>query len=325
MSNERRAFLKAGSVLAGTALLSNPLDALANFSKKVNTLAENQSLRVYQTNDLLGRFKSNYSNIGGLPAVKSLIRQQEFSGLVVDAGNFIAAGDTLLQHEQTIQAMNAIGYHAVTPGKQELMNGQAYLADLAALMNFPMLNCNYTFSDKKLASYVKPYQIVYFGKHKIGITGVGSETNTVGVSVRNPYQEASKIATYLKMEAKCDLVICLSNLGFDKKLNNQTLAAASKNIDFIAAGQGERILQGAMVLRNAEKKQVVLSHAPNQGIAVGVSRFSFNATGEFNDFHHKYMVTGLSQNENRLHGHTILRDLASNNKVKGATQTLFNG
>ena len=74
MSNERRAFLKVGSVLAGTALLSNPLDVLANVSKKVNTLAENQSLRVYQTNDLLGRLKTNYDNIGGLPAVKSLIR-----------------------------------------------------------------------------------------------------------------------------------------------------------------------------------------------------------------------------------------------------------
>jgi 5'-nucleotidase len=324
MSNERRAFLKVGSVLAGTALLSNPLDILANVSKKVNTLTENNSLRVYQTNDLLGKLTANYNNIGGLPAVKSLISQQEFSGLIIDAGNFIAASDSRLQHEQTIHLMNAIGHHVATPGKQELMNGQAYLADLAGLMNFTLLNCNYIFSDKKLASYVKPYEIINFGKHKVGITGVGADTNTTGISVRNPYQEANKIATYLKMEAKCDLVICLSNLGFNKELNNQTLASASKNIDFIAAGQGERILQGAMVLRNAEKQQVILSHAANQGIAIGVSKFSFNAAGGLNDFHHKYMVAGLSLNENRLHGHTILRDLASNNKSNGQIQSLFN-
>lgn len=324
MSKERRAFLKAGSLLAGTALFSNPLDLLANFSKKVTTLKENRILMICQTNDILGRTKCNYDNLGGLQAIKSLINQQELSGLIIDAGNFMAADETIQQHERTIQLMNAIGYHGVTPGKQELKNGQSYLADLAALMDFPLINCNYTFSDKKLASYIKTYEVINFGKYKIGITGVGSDTKTTGVSFRNPYQEANKTASFLKAEAKCDLVICLSNLGFDKQLNNLAFAAQSKDIDFIAGGQGERILSGAQILKNSEKNQVILSHSANHGIAIGISKFGFNSEGKFNDFHHKYMVAGLSLNENRLHGHSILRNLASNNKVGSNTQTLFN-
>ncbi|SDL79377.1 5'-nucleotidase [Pedobacter sp. ok626] len=326
MSNKRRAFLKAGSLLAGTALLGNPLDLLANFSKKVNTLAAQNTLMVYQTNDLLGRIIAKSDGLGGLLAVKRLISQQEISGITVDAGNFMAANETILQHEHTIGLMNAIGYHAVTIGIQELSNGQSYLANLTGLMNFPLLNCNYTFSDKKLASFVKPYHIFYCGKYKIGITGIGSNTKTAGVSFRNPYQEANKVAGFLKGQEKCDLVICLSNLGFDaKQLNNQALASQSKNIDFIAGGQHERILQGAMVLRNAEKKQVVLSHSANHGIAIGVSRFGFNSEGQHNDFHHKYMIAGLSLRENRLKAHSILSELATaNHKINSNAQTFMN-
>jgi 5'-nucleotidase len=310
MTQARRSFLKKSSIITSVALFSSHLDVLAGITKKINTF-NNERMMIFQTNDLNGRIESNNDGFGGIKNIVELIKTQETSGLNVDAGNFLASGASQHEQERTIYLMNKIGYHAVTLGANELTMGQESFAELLPQMDFPLVNCNYTFSNTKLSSSVKPYIIIKNKNLKIGITGVGTSLNVPSVEFKNPYQAANNMADYLKNKLNCDFVICLSHLGFETEgYSSKGLAEESEHIDFIAGGNDNKVLRGAMVLRNKNKCDVALSQAGQNGMILGKTTFGFDAFNRKNDFHHKYLIAGLSHREQFTDAHLVLGKLS---------------
>lgn len=314
MTQARRSFLKKSSILTSAALFSSHLDALACITKKFNSL-NSESMTIFHTNDLNGTIEGPKDGDGGIKKIAELIKTQQTSGLTVDAGNFLAFAASPNDQERTIYLMNKIGYHAATIGANELAMGQEYLAALASQMDFPLVNCNYTFSHIGLAASVKPYVILKNKNLKIGITGVGAALNIPGVDFKNPYQAANHTAHYLKNTLDCDFVICLSHLGFETDgYSSKGLAEASEHIDFIAAGRKNKVLRGAMVLRNKLKCDVALSQAGEHGMILGKTTFGFDTSNRKNDFHHKYLIAGLSHSQQSTDAHLVLAKLSAAQK-----------
>ena len=86
----------------------------------------------------------------------------------------------------------------------------------------------------------KPYQIFDKGGIKIGVFGIGveldglvSKTNYGDTIYQDPIESANRTACILK-ENGCDLIICLSHLGFyypeRERISDLILAKKSKNI-----------------------------------------------------------------------------------------------
>ena len=316
MSSPRRSFLKSSGILAGVTLLGKPLQALADVSKKINTIDAGRCVNIFQTNDMNSQIKSNQNGFGGLEKVHALMASEDVSGLVVDGGNFLDRQQNWERQERAIDLMNKIGYHAVTIGINELSLGQVGFSELIPQMNFSLVNCNYSFSNSVLSAAVKPYIVIKTKGLKVGVTGVGPQLDIEGVLFENPYAATNRTAEYLKEELGCDLVICLSQLGFDEdKFNSKELAEASAHIDFIASGSSNKILQGAMILKNRDKHDVVLSQAGENGMIIGKTRFGFDENKQRTDFHHKYLIAGLAHKDQFAQAHVVLRNLSAAQKT----------
>jgi len=310
MLSERRTFLRNTSLLAGATLLAKPFDSFASVSKKINTVAAGKTIRLYYTGGLNGRIEANHQHQGGLKAIAKLIGQQELSGLILDSGNFLSADSSKDADGKVIAAMNAIGYHAATLGPNELKGGQATLLSLIQQCEFPIVNCNYTFSEVMLNDKLRTYQIIRSGKLRVGITGVGPMTSVGGITYNDAITCARRVSKYLKETELCDLVICLSQLGAsDDQLNDRKLASSSSHIDFIVGGSEQKLNTGALILKNAKKHDVVFCYAGTEGALLGSTVFGYNEANVRNDFRHKYLVAGLAVNKSSLLANQRLHDL----------------
>lgn len=293
MKNPRRLFLNQISLMAGVAAFSKPLNSTAAITKRISTWhsAEN-AVTIYHTNDLHGNFEPVYNCMGGLNHIKPLLESQETGGLLLDAGDFLNEKHQIDEHKRVINSMNAMRYHAAAIGNHELANGQDYLARLAPLMQFKLVNCNYELN-AALSQWVSPYMITRSGRFKIGITGVGHQIN--GIGYRDAIKSANDVAAMLKEKEQCDMVICLSHLGYSQKgdqCDNKQLARQSVHIDMIVSGHNQKLLTGAMVARNKNKQEVIIGQTAWNGLLMGRTIFGFGNSKQKNSFRSKNLIPG---------------------------------
>jgi 5'-nucleotidase len=280
--------------MAGTAAFSKPMSSAAAISKHINTLhAAKSAVTVYHTNDISGNINTVLKNQGGLNLIKAELQKQETSGLLFDAGNFMNGRQDRSHQREVINMMNNMGYHAAAVGSHELLMGQDQLAALAPLMKFALLNCNYEFIGS-LKHVVKPFTIITTGRFKIGVTAVGGQIN--GIKYNDAITSANKIANSLKNDEKCDLVICLSNLGYMRDgdmPDNQKLAAQSENIDLIVGSNTDKLMINSMVLRNKLKNEVILAQTAWHGLMMGRTIINFDNDKQRNGLHTKHIIPGM--------------------------------
>ena len=298
MDSLRRDFIRQSGLLGGGLLLLKPLESVTDFSLK--SLGLGQSLNkvtILHTNDLHNTIEPIQSGrrkgYGGLKNISNYLKRSGSSVLLLDAGDFLDDKASVDEHKQMINYMNKVGFSCATIGNRELGKGQEYFAGLLPLMKFSLVNCNYSFEQENLRNSVQQYRILKAGKYKIGVTGVGVKTNTV--TWHHPYEKANAVASFLKNEKNCDLVICLSHLGYEKHENlphNQEFAKASENIDLIIGGHTEFVMPQLMVLRNNTKKEVMISHGGPGGILAKQIGFGFDTQGQKNFVTCKNVVPG---------------------------------
>jgi len=286
------------------------MTSVAAVSKKINSIqSKRNSITIYHTNDLHGNFAPVAGNLGGLNQVKTLLKKQDISGLLFDAGDFLNGAHNVTQQKETVYAMNKMGYLAATVGNHELSHGQDALAALIPSMQFNLVNCNYQF-DNALNSLIKPYIIIRSGNYKIGITGVGHQLK--GVKYNDAIACANNTATLLKEKEKCDLVIVLSHLGYSQKgdlPDNQKLAQSSENIDLIISGHNRKLLPGAVICLNKFKKEVIVSQAAWDGLMMGRVVFGFRNGNEKSDFRAKNLIAGQAYGQTDAAGFAELRSI----------------
>ncbi|WP_124558468.1 hypothetical protein [Pedobacter sp. KBW01] len=296
MNTNRRSFLKRNVLLSSSLLLAGPIDSLAKASRTIYTKSLNQKqVNIMYSNDICGAVNSTSQGFGGLKSLRTTINNELVSTLLLDAGGFLNFNRN--NHTETIQWMNKVGYHAVNLSAADLKQGIDAFANLLPHMAFDLLSCNYHFEDQKVQKAVKSYQVITYGKYRVGVTGVGETTRMTGVKVSDPVEALNNIAKYLKEVEACDLVVCLSHLGFDLngKENNHDLAASSTKVDLVIGGNtkmGRSLLQA---IKNAEKEEVLLGQNYNAAQSVSQVSFVYDSTKQKISVDLKQRVPGASQ------------------------------
>ena len=165
--------------------------------------------------------------------------------------------------------------------------------------NFPMLVSNYDFSGTEMENKTIPYKIFRKGKLKIGVFGVGIELQGLvpenlykQTKYLDPVQKANELADRLKKREDCDMVICLSHLGYqyktEKKVSDEILAKETGNIDLIIGGHTHTFLDNPVVIKNKNGNDTIVNQVGFAGIILG--RLDF----EFSKFSRKKMTNSYS-------------------------------
>ena len=200
--------------------------------------------------------------------------------LLFDSGDFFqgSAYYTLFKGDVEIGLMNRMGYDAVTIGNHEFDFGMEEMARVFRLATFPVVCANYDFTGTPCEGLVKPYIIIKRNGIKIGVFGVSpkleglvSPKNCVGVKYLDPAKVALETASMLKKEKKCDVVICLSHLGWksNRGEDDQYMIARSRDIDLVLGGHTHSYFKTLKYEKNMDGKQVPVDQNGKHAVFVG--------------------------------------------------------
>lgn len=242
-----------------------------------------EQLTILHTNDTHSQIEPKSDGKGGYARRMGLIKQERLLDrhlLLLDAGDFSQGTPyfNFYHGRVEIDAMNRMGYDAVTLGNHEFDNGLDTLAAVLRGAKFPVVCANYDFSGTVLADIVKPYVILHKGGLKIGIFGLGcnpqgliSGKNFAPARYFEPYPIAQVMANTLH-EQDCDVVICLSHLGTYGKAPEDVcdagLARQTRGIDVIIGGHTHKLYENLRV-PNLDGDSVVLCQMAKSGAYLG--------------------------------------------------------
>lgn len=289
---KRRNFIK--NTAATSALLSLSGLSLSSFSS-----IKEKKITILHTNDVhshIDPFPENHPrnpSMGGVARRANIIeqiRKEEENVLLLDAGD-IFQGTPYFNYyggELEFKLMSMMKYDLATLGNHDFDNGiDGFFAQLPNA-NFDFVSANYDFKNTELNGIVKPYKTFIKDGIKIGVFGLGIELEGLvdkklykETKYYNPIEVATDITKTLKETEKCDLIICLSHLGFDyknekDKPSDLKLAAATQDIDLIIGGHTHTFLDKPIIKTNKVGKQVVINQVGAYGINLGRIDFYFS-------------------------------------------------
>ena len=293
----RKEFLK--TVGGGTLALSLAPNLVFASQKSILDRNAAYKLTVLHTNDQHSRiepFDSSYSrnpNQGGFARRATLIQQirsQEKNVLLLDAGDIFQGTPyfNFYGGELEFKLMSMMGYDAATMGNHDFDNGLDGFLKALPNAKFPFITSNYDFSNTILDGKTEKYKIFKKDGIKVGLFGVGIELDgLVGkkqyqeTKYLNPVEIAQHYADFLRKEKGCDLVICLSHIGFDyrddaDKMSDKKLAAQTDNIDLILGGHTHTFLPEPQSFTNKSGKNVLVNQVGWAGLLLGRIDFYFD-------------------------------------------------
>ena len=278
--NSRRSFIKkAGLGLAITSIV--PLD-LFSFNKDIVKIS------ILHTNDIhshIDPFVSGRNKgLGGLVQLSSLvnkIKSEEKNVLLLDSGDVFQGTPYFNKFggELEFKLMSKIGYDCSTMGNHDFDNGLNGFEEQLIHTNFPFICTNYDFKNTILEGKTKNHAIFHKEGVRIGVIGLGIELKGLvdprlykNVKYLDPIETGNKMAKYLKRDQNCDIVICLSHLGFKykgDKVSDQVLAKETSNIDVILGGHTHTFLKKPINLKNKNGKNVLINQVGFGAIKLG--------------------------------------------------------
>jgi 5'-nucleotidase len=289
---KRRDFIQ--KTAASSALLG-----LGGLSLSSFTTTDSKHLTVLHTNDVhsyIDPFPANHPknpNLGGVARRAALIeniRKENPNVLLLDAGD-IFQGTPYFNYyggELEFKLMSMMQYDLATIGNHDFDNGIDGLYSQLPNAKFEFVSANYDFKNTIMDGHVKPYKIFNKAGIKVGVFGLGIELeglvdkkNSKETFYSNPLEKAQDMSRILKYEKKCDLVICLSHLGYKykeepNKICDTKLATLTKDIDLIIGGHTHTFLDKPTVLKNLDDKEVLVNQVGCYGINLGRIDFYFD-------------------------------------------------
>ena len=264
--------------IGGLGLLSSSFKAPAKHITILHTNDVHSHIEPFPADD------AKYPNLGGISRRYSLIeniRKENPNTLLLDAGD-IFQGTPFFNFyggEIEFKLMSKLKYDAATLGNHDFDNGiDGFNAQLPNA-DFSFISSNYDFSNTILDGKVKDYQVFTKDGVKIGVFGFGieldglvSKKNYKETQYLNPVEIAQEMTKKLKQEEKCDLVICLSHLGYhydSDKIDDLKLASQTKDIDLIIGGHTHTFLPKPTVTKNLEGKKVLVNQTGWAGVNLG--------------------------------------------------------
>lgn len=289
---KRRNFIKQVGGASALAMVGGL--TLPSFTEK-----RQRHITILHTNDThshIEPFKPSHrrhANKGGVARRATLVeqvRKENPNTLLLDAGD-IFQGTPYFNYfggELEFKLMSMLKYDVATLGNHDFDNSIDGFYKQLPNAKFDFVCANYDFKNTVLDTHVKPYKIIIKDGIKIGIFGLGIELNGL-VDKRlyketlylNPTEIAQDITNELKEKQKCDLVICLSHLGYyykrePNKISDLNLAKATKNIDLIIGGHTHTFLPKPTIVKNIDDKNMLINQVGAYGINVGRVDFYFD-------------------------------------------------
>ena len=290
---KRRDFIQQATV--GTALVTLGSLGLQSFSSAAKTT----KITILHTNDVhshidtFGSEDGRNANMGGVARRASLIenlRKENPNTLLLDAGD-IFQGTPYFNYyggELEFKLMSMLKYDAATIGNHDFDNGIDGLYAQLPHAEFQFVTANYDFSNTIMDTHTKPYKVFKKDGIKIGVFGIGIELDGLvapdmfkETKCLDPIEVSQDMARILKTVEGCDLIICLSHLGYNyrnnsKKTSDLSLAKATKDIDLIIGGHTHTFLPKPTVVKNIENKNMLVNQVGCYGINLGKIDYYFD-------------------------------------------------
>lgn len=267
------------------------------------SFAENnrKHITILHTNDVhshiepFGPEHPQNANMGGIARRATLveqIRKENPNTLLLDAGD-IFQGTPFFNFyggELEFKLMSKLKYDAATIGNHDFDNGIDGLYAQLPHADFQFISSNYDFSNTILDGHVLPHQTFVRDGVKIGVFGLGIQLKGLvsdhlfkETIYLDPVETAQDMTRILKEEKNCDLVICLSHLGYEyrsDKISDVQLAQATRDIDLIIGGHTHTFLEKPEVQINKAGKKVLINQVGCYGLYLG--RIDFYLDSEKN-------------------------------------------
>lgn len=277
----RRQFI--GQALTGVV-------ALSLYPESLWAAPTTTKITILHTNDTHSRVEPfpndgrKWAGLGGMARRASLIKQireKEPNVLLLDAGDIIQGTPyfNFFGGEVELKLMSQMKYDAATLGNHDFDNGIEGLQKMLPFAQFPYLIANYDFSgEDSLKSSFQPYKIFQKQDVRIGVFGLGIELKGLvlpklfgNTKYVNPISVAKEMVQTLKSQ-KCDLIICLSHLGFkyeDTKVSDVVLAREVEGIDLIIGGHTHTFLDKPEEVVSNSGHKTLINQVGWAGIRLG--------------------------------------------------------
>ncbi|WP_296150922.1 bifunctional UDP-sugar hydrolase/5'-nucleotidase [uncultured Flavobacterium sp.] len=289
---KRRDFIQKS--VAGSALLTVGGLSLSSFKS-----VETKHITILHTNDVhshIDPFPADHprnANMGGVARRANLIesiRKENPNVLLLDAGD-IFQGTPYFNYyggELEFKLMSMLNYDLATMGNHDFDNGLEGFYSQLPHAKFDFVSANYDFKNTMLDGIVKPYKTFKKDGIKIGVFGLGVELeglvdkkNYKETVYKNPIETAQEMTRILKTQEKCDLIICLSHIGYTYKneptrISDLILAAQTKDIDLIIGGHTHTFLDKPTIVKNLDGIDTLVNQVGCYGINLGRIDFYFD-------------------------------------------------
>lgn len=239
--------------MATTALLAvKPMQSIAKSGGSLSFQFSNDSISFLHTQNIS-------DNLANMIASGNMNCRHKYS-LLFDTG-----------HTPSQSAVQNLGYHAILPNAKETTHRTTQVAS------------NLKAGNNDQAENIHPYKIIYKGNVKIGVVGaVGHPTDQ---TEKNTLNEVNLVAELLKTKHHCNLVVCISNLGYSNKNNidDKTLAAESVFLDVIIGNRTDvDYKKSSAVVLNKNKSEVILNYTNESDVMIGNLQIGFDEAGNKN-------------------------------------------
>ena len=282
---KRRDFIRNSVLVSGGVLVAPTIIAQSSFSERKKT----KKITILHTNDThsnIDPFPENHSKYPGKGGVArrfeliEQVRREEENVILLDAGDIFQGTPYFNKYGGVLEMklMTELGYDVATMGNHDFDGGMDGFVKARAYADFPFVCSNYDFKNTEIDGQTEEYTIINKGGLKIGVFGVGVELkglvpdNKYGETVYlDPIEIANEKAEELK-RIGCDLIICLSHLGYkyeSGKVSDLVLAQQTENIHLIIGGHTHTFLEKPTEMLNKKGDTVLVNQVGWAGINVG--------------------------------------------------------
>lgn len=290
---KRRDFVRTSFLVTGGLVVSSKLLA-QNSKRDAKQVARLTILHTNDTHSNIDPFPANHSkypNMGGVSKRYSLInkvREEEEHVLLLDAGDIFQGTPYFNKYGGVLEMklMTEMGYDVATMGNHDFDAGLDGFLKAKQYAKFPFVCANYDFSNTILKDQTVPHVIIKKGKIKIGVFGLGVELKGLVPDAKfgetvylDPVKTANEQAELLKKKG-CDLIICLSHLGYeyaDDKISDRRLARETKQIHLILGGHTHTFLEKPTEEKNLDGQTVLINQVGWAGLQVGRLDFEIDS------------------------------------------------
>ena len=260
------------------------------FLMTASVLFAQKEILVLHTNDMHSRIEpfatshvdTMLAGKGGMVRRANFIAQQRKEHknvLLFDSGDFCQGTPyyNMYKGEVEVQMMNAMKYDAATIGNHEFDFGLENMARLFKMAKFPIVCANYGVEGTMLEGLVKEYVVLERDGVRIGVFGLSpkmlglvSRAKFADVKMKDPIEEAQRVVDILRNVELCDMVVCLSHLGWNSGTDNDVkLIQHTRGIDIVCGGHSHTFFEKPQAVKNLDGQDVYVSQMGKHAAFVG--------------------------------------------------------